>query len=599
MSEVERTNQQHAAIAASKDPEAHPQINIVAVAGSGKTSTTEAMAREREVSTVYVVADSSSRREARAKFPPHVAVHTAHSLAFQVLVANNPQARAKFQAANNGQRLGMKEIQRWVDLEPIQRAGGVNRYAAAASVTALLNAFQNSADMTIEPHHLDDERLPKTVSKLADEARITAFRNAVCDGTRALWAAMVNEPDCPILHGTYLKWLQLDKPVFNFERWLCDEFQDANPVMADIISQQQAHGAQVIRVGDPSQQIYSWRGAINALDGVSTESASRFVLTQSFRFGPKVAALANQVLGYAGRDERVDGVGTDQPRIDYNKPVTVIARNNITLFHHAVKAIQDGKSVAIQGGINQTAALIESAYQLHQGKPNKVRAPLLREYEDWDQLKQVARIAQDATLNQLVSIIEIAPEKAMNHVENLKSAVENSASPGGEQVDRLMTTVHQAKGSEWPQVWLANDLAIPDRVINDLYEGKELSVADEERFNTLYVALTRTQGAVEMAPKLQANFTRIVSVSDSVEPHGYPPVSASNKQIAVEGESLFAMGEDERMERISLLRKIYPETDVEKMCSYNDEIKKVFDEVVASEIERMSNELDLTSPAMG
>ena len=47
----------------------------------------------------------------------------------------------------------------------------------------------------------------------------------------------------------------------------------------------------VILVGDPNQQIYQFRGAVNALH--SFDADRTFYLTQSFRFGPEVAFAAN------------------------------------------------------------------------------------------------------------------------------------------------------------------------------------------------------------------------------------------------------------------------------------------------------------------
>ena len=48
------------------------------------------------------------------------------------------------------------------------------------------------------------------------------------------------------------------------------------------------------RVGDSQQQIYTFTGAINALAQVGAEQ--RTFLTKSFRFGPKIAEVANDVL---------------------------------------------------------------------------------------------------------------------------------------------------------------------------------------------------------------------------------------------------------------------------------------------------------------
>ena len=62
---------------------------------------------------------------------------------------------------------------------------------------------------------------------------------------------------------------------------LVDEAQDTNPAMLDVFLRQKK--TTKIIVGDPHQQIYAFRGAVNALDLVRPDVT--YHLTQSFRFG--------------------------------------------------------------------------------------------------------------------------------------------------------------------------------------------------------------------------------------------------------------------------------------------------------------------------
>ena len=48
-----------------------------------------------------------------------------------------------------------------------------------------------------------------------------------------------------------------------------------------------------ILVGDPNQQIYSFRGAVNAMSLV--QGSKIHYLTQSFRFGPQVVIAVNRL----------------------------------------------------------------------------------------------------------------------------------------------------------------------------------------------------------------------------------------------------------------------------------------------------------------
>ena len=100
-----------------------------------------------------------------------------------------------------------------------------------------------------------------------------------------------------------MKIFQLSRPdlkdtQFKGERWkhghdvlMIDEGQDMNPAMLDIFQRQNVNK---IIVGDPNQQIYLFRGAVNALGSV--EATHNYFLTQSFRFGPNIGLVANTCL---------------------------------------------------------------------------------------------------------------------------------------------------------------------------------------------------------------------------------------------------------------------------------------------------------------
>eukprot|EP00105_Crassostrea_gigas_P046516 XP_019930664.1 PREDICTED: F-box DNA helicase 1-like [Crassostrea gigas] len=105
-----------------------------------------------------------------------------------------------------------------------------------------------------------------------------------------LWEKMkdLRNPNLPMTHDGYLKLYQLYRPrLSNYDCILIDEAQDLTPAISDLLlSQPQAK----ILVGDPHQKIYSFRGAVNALQQI--RASFIFYLTQSFRFGPEIAQVA-------------------------------------------------------------------------------------------------------------------------------------------------------------------------------------------------------------------------------------------------------------------------------------------------------------------
>merc|ERR1719244_2246968 len=106
-----------------------------------------------------------------------------------------------------------------------------------------------------------------------------------------------------------------------------------NPAMLNIFMNQKVSR---IIVGDPHQQIYTFRGAINALDIVTPTHT--YFLTQSFRFGPEIAYVANKCLSaFKDKDSRtlvggkkVDSF-TSSGRV--GQQVAFIGRTNMGVFN--------------------------------------------------------------------------------------------------------------------------------------------------------------------------------------------------------------------------------------------------------------------------
>src|SRR5690349_24739000 len=75
----------------------------------------------------------------------------------------------------------------------------------------------------------------------------------------------------------YLKVCEQSRPTINADFILFDEAQDSDGLMLSVLKHQRT---QVIYVGDPYQQIYEWRGAVNAMEHIT---APQCALTESFR----------------------------------------------------------------------------------------------------------------------------------------------------------------------------------------------------------------------------------------------------------------------------------------------------------------------------
>jgi hypothetical protein len=327
--------------------------------------------------------------------------------------------------------------------------------------------FCHSAAAELRPHHVPaipglDE--PKTTAALAE---------VVVPLARCAWADL-SRPDGGLrfAHDHYLKLWQLSAPRLDCEVVLLDEAQDANPVIADLVDRQQH--AQRILVGDRSQAIYGWRGAIDAMATFNADA--RLALSQSFRFGPAIAAEANKWLGLLGAPLRLRGSGQIASRLGaLAQPDAVLCRTNAEAVTQLLAAAEVGRRAALVGGGNEIRRLAEAAVSLRAGLPTD--HPELFAFKTWGEVQDyVAQDTAGSDLKVMVGLIDRhGPELVIDVMDRL--VPEQSA-------ELVVSTAHKAKGREWPTVRIAADFREP--------KGEQASLARSEAM-LAYVAVTRAR----------------------------------------------------------------------------------------------------------
>jgi superfamily I DNA/RNA helicase len=138
----------------------------------------------------------------------------------------------------------------------------------------------------------------------------------------------------PLGHDGYLKVWALEHPKLPSEYILLDEAQDTNAVVLGVLHEQDA---QIVYAGDKHQQIYEWRGAINAMEKIT--GCDEAFLTQSFRFGDVIASAAARVLATLGEQHRIRGNPAVSSRIASSGDArAVLARTNPTVILEILEA---------------------------------------------------------------------------------------------------------------------------------------------------------------------------------------------------------------------------------------------------------------------
>jgi hypothetical protein len=478
---------------------------VIARAGTGKTSTLEWGSHVDTTQALYIVFNAANRKEAQRRFPTHVKPVTGHSLAFRPMIAQNDGFRRKFDNANGGKRILPMDISDAAELNGYLH--GASPTQQAALVLRTIGRFQHSADDRIDAHHVPEDAIPKRFLKPSSQNEKQDLIGETVKASKAIWDRMANDSDpFPILHDTYLKLFSLRDPDITsrgrFQRILADEWQDANPVLARILDRQHA---QKIYVGDPHQQIYSWRGAVNALKDKQESGVATNHLSTSFRFGNQVAAAANILLESVGETTLMRGAGPQAQPFDDQQPHAVIGRKNITLFEKAVEAIETETPFALVGGAQDIIRLLESGLALREGRMDQVKDPDLKLYSSWAEAKEISDMMQDGAMNALITVIDRYGRRALDFVDDL----ERAGQVDERSVNLVLTTAHRSKGREFDQTVLCEDMALGEDILGKIKQGTPLTAEEQESMNVLYVAATRCRHGMKFEPDVRDEFKQI------------------------------------------------------------------------------------------
>nr|WP_238362791.1 ATP-binding domain-containing protein [Actinopolymorpha pittospori] len=269
-------------------------------------------------------------------------------------------------------------------------------------------------------------------------------------------------------------------PALEADFILLDEAQDTNPVLEEVFL---AQDAQRVCVGDPAQQIYAWRDAHDVMTGFPSEHLQ---LTQSFRFGPAIATVANRWLRHAESDMRLTGCGPATSRVGpVPDPTAVLCRGNADAMAE-VMAYQDlGVPVAVTGGGRILLGIATAAQDLQAGRRTSHQELFL--FNSWGDVQEYVehdKAGQD--LKAIVNLVDkYGPERIIVAVERLSEEKDAKA---------VVSTAHKAKGREWDSVRIGPGFDPP----LDAEDGVQLMLEPEEA-RLIYVAVTRARHRLDPA----------------------------------------------------------------------------------------------------
>lgn len=453
---------------------------IEAGAGTGKTTVLKQCAAARpKARAVYVAYNRTIADEGRRSFPPNVSCSTAHALAMRAVGRH-------YRDRLNGPRVRAQEVAQILRINDPLKVGDL--YLAPQQLARLVletvERFCRSDAREIQAWHF-----PRKPGLDEDVVR-RQLAAALLPFARKAWEdlQLTNGPGSAAIgrlrfdHGHYLKLFQFSDPRLDADVVMLDEAQDANPVILSVVLGQE--NSQLVAVGDRSQAINSWNGAIDAMD--KFPGAALLPLSQSFRFGSQIAYEANKWLAVLGAQLRLTGHHRISSRLGaIATPDAILCRTNAKTIAEAMRLLSDGTSVAVVGGGKDIRALAEAAAQLKAGRGTA--HPELYAFASWAQVQDHAE--NDPAGSDLKVFVKLIDEHGPDAIIAM---VDRLADERRAQV--TLSTAHKAKGREWGTVRIADDFRAPRADPENPDELKPIPPADAM---LAYVAVTRAKLGLE------------------------------------------------------------------------------------------------------
>ncbi|XP_074998265.1 F-box DNA helicase 1 isoform X2 [Calonectris borealis] len=480
------------------------RVKIMAFAGTGKTSTLVKYAEKfADMNFLYVTFNKAVAEKGKSVFPRNVTCKTFHSLAFGS-VGKHYKEKGKL----NFSKMSVYSVS-----SLIRNREGQSLFIRGKTVSQTLENFFASSDKEI-----CEEHTPIWFKNTRGERKLVsrAEKEINVEEAKEIWHNMKKldgdvEKKYKITCDGYLKLWQLSKPQLSgYDAIFVDEAQDCTPAIVDIVLSQTCG---IILVGDPHQQIYTFRGAVNTL--YSVPHTHVYYLTQSFRFGPEIAYVGATILDVCKKIRNKTLVGGNQKgdvRGSVEGKITILSRSNFNVFEDAVKLTGRGRPIKIHviGGLARFGlSRIYDIWKLSQPADERKKANLVINdsfIKKWEEtqgflgLKEYADRIDDKDLEMRITIVE----KYKERIPELVQKIESSHVLQEAMADYLIGTVHQAKGLEFDTVLVADDFVeVTSLSGNEQRTNFNIGRYPEDEWNLLYVAVTRAKKHLLMSQSVK------------------------------------------------------------------------------------------------
>lgn len=450
-------------------------IAVNSIAGSGKTSTGEAVIRAyKPKSGFYTAFNKAIVEDSKRRFGNLIDAKTIHALAYKYVKPTK--------SIENLNYLTIKENISYED---------------KAIVIDALDDFFRSSSVDIY------------------EYATTKTNNEKLQELIANYASMMLEGKIPPTFNYMLKCLHImlvHKEIeIDYDLLILDECQDTTAVTLEIFKL--INAKRKVMFGDKYQNIYSFMNTVNAFEELDDLNLLR--LTKSFRCNSYIADLVD-VYGKKYLEEDFVFVGNDDVKPENTFKMAYITRTNAMLIERMHNLLSEGQTFTLTRNVNEIFALPMALLNAANGKPvfDKKYKYLEKEYKNFNQVRRdyrsfyeyISTVTEDTLLENVTKTLMNFSNKRINIYE-LKAKVQEIKKPNP---NIILTTAHAFKGLEMDSVYIEDDLnnsvnrtlqrmrdLIPIISASTMLDTKRfLSKEQKEDLNTYYVALSRARTAI-------------------------------------------------------------------------------------------------------
>jgi superfamily I DNA/RNA helicase len=485
-------------------------LKINAFAGTGKTTVLQALTETYSDKTfLYLVFNSAMSAEAKKRFGDNTKVCTINSLAYNAV-------------RDDIKLYSLRENYKVIEIKTLYN---ISEYAVALLAIRLFDAFCNSAYKDINTKIIKQliyENAEYTIIFKKNKPSINKITNVILN----MWNDMYYQK-LDIVHNFYLKYFHLAieklKNKFNYDYVLLDESQDTNAITLDIFNN--LNGKKII-VGDQYQQIYGFRGTINAMDSFDNKGKTLY-LSHTFRFNDNIANKANYLLNIIlNEPEKIishfpDKTGTIKTRCH-------LTRTNSGIIELFTKYHEEGKIVKTIRKPDEIFKLPLSLYYFISDRyknKHKIEVKYLFNFRGRAEIKEYAEEAGDIEMITALRIVEQYWDEIIDIFEQAK------INRRKRKIDMFLGTAHTCKGLEWDEVYIHDDFpCLIDRIsqvaksieefhqkIHDKDNRLQSSIQKViEEINLYYVAITRGIYKVHLTLPNSSIFDKTIEELDSM-----------------------------------------------------------------------------------